>query len=75
MQLKNWPKKRRWVYFNSGFNSSDAKLNLLHHQGDSNLAVKLEFEDNGVGGEGTTGENSVSKPKAPRVKKEKKEPG
>lgn len=60
---------------NSGFNCNDAKLNLFHHQGDSNLSVKLEFEDNGEGGEGTTGENSVSKPKTPRAKKEKKEPG
>lgn len=34
--------------------------------------MKLEFDDDGDGG---TGENSVAKPKAPRVKKEKKEPG
>lgn len=41
-------------------------------QGDSDLAVKLEFDDDGEGG---PAENSVTKPKAPRVKKEKKEPG
>lgn len=35
----------------------------------------MEFDDDGVGVEGGTGENSVAKPKAPRVKKEKKEPG
>lgn len=45
-------------------------------QGDADLAVKLEFDDDGVGGvggvggEGGTGENSLAKPKAPRVKKE-----
>lgn len=44
-------------------------------QGDTDLAVKLEFDDDGLGVEGGTGENSVAKPKAPRVKKEKKEPG
>lgn len=37
--------------------------------------MKLEIEDDGLGVDGGTGENSVSKPKAPRVKKEKKEPG
>lgn len=44
-------------------------------QGDADPAVKLEFDDDGLGGEGGTAENSVTKPKAPRVKKEKKEPG
>ncbi|KAM9838362.1 DNA topoisomerase 2-beta isoform 2-T2 [Aulostomus maculatus] len=38
-------------------------------------AVKLEFDDEALGGDGGTGENSVVKPKTPRVKKEKKEPG
>lgn len=44
-------------------------------QGEADAAVKLEFDDDGLGGEGGTGENSAAKPKAPRVKKEKKEPG
>lgn len=48
---------------------------MFSTQGDSDPAVKLEFDDDGLGGEGVTGENSVAKPKAPRVKKEKKEPG
>ncbi|XP_028316956.1 DNA topoisomerase 2-beta isoform X2 [Gouania willdenowi] len=43
-------------------------------KGDLDPAVKTEFDDDG-GGEGATGENSVAKPKTPRVKKEKKEPG
>ncbi|KAM4631214.1 DNA topoisomerase 2-beta [Polymixia lowei] len=47
---------------------------------DSDLAVKIEFDDDVVAGEGGTGENSLNssasaKPKTPRVKKEKKEPG
>lgn len=48
---------------------------MFFSQGDADPAVKLEFDDDGLGGEGATGENSVAKPKAPRVKKEKKEPG
>ena len=54
-------------------------------QGDSDLVVKMEFDDEtaGLGAEGGTGENSLNstsgstKPKVPRVKKEreKKEPG
>lgn len=44
-------------------------------QGEADSTIKMEFDDDGVGGEGGTGENSVAKPKAPRVKKEKKEPG
>lgn len=51
---------------------------MFFSQGDADLAVKLEFDDDGLGcegGTGGTGENSVAKPKAPRVKKEKKEPG
>ncbi|TKS89031.1 DNA topoisomerase 2-beta [Collichthys lucidus] len=43
-------------------------------RGDVDPAVKLEFDDDGLGGEGGAGDNSVAKPKAPRVKKEKKEP-
>uniref|UniRef100_A0A674NTL5 DNA topoisomerase 2 n=1 Tax=Takifugu rubripes TaxID=31033 RepID=A0A674NTL5_TAKRU len=35
----------------------------------------LEIDEDGLGGEGGAGENSVAKPKAPRVRKEKKEPG
>lgn len=45
------------------------------YQGEADSTIKMEFDDDGVGGEGGTGENSVAKPKAPRVKKEKKEPG
>jgi len=46
-------------------------------QDDSDLAVKLEFDEDG---EGATKENlsvsaAASKPKVPRVKREKKEPG
>lgn len=48
---------------------------LLTSQGDADLAAKLEVDEDGLGGEGGTGENSVAKPKAPRVRKEKKEPG
>lgn len=48
---------------------------VFFSQGDADSSVKLEFDDNGLGGEGGTGENSVAKPKTPRVKKEKKEPG
>ncbi|KAM3596331.1 uncharacterized protein V6R79_012674 [Siganus canaliculatus] len=55
--------------------SDAAKKLSKKKKGDSDLAVKLEFDEEGVGGEGATGENSVAKPKAPRVKKEKKEPG
>ncbi|XP_047460191.1 DNA topoisomerase 2-beta [Mugil cephalus] len=55
--------------------SDAAKKLTKKKKGDSDPAVKLEFDEDGVGGEGVTGENSVAKPKAPRVKKEKKEPG
>lgn len=48
---------------------------LCFSQADTDPVVKLEFDDDGVGGEGVTGEISAAKPKAPRVKKEKKEPG
>lgn len=44
-------------------------------QSDVDLAVKLEFDEDGLGGEGGAGDNSVAKAKAPRVRKEKKEPG
>lgn len=43
---------------------------MFFSQGDADPAVKLEFDDDGLAAEGGTGENSVSKPKAPRVKKE-----
>uniref|UniRef100_M4ARH2 DNA topoisomerase 2 n=1 Tax=Xiphophorus maculatus TaxID=8083 RepID=M4ARH2_XIPMA len=52
--------------------SDAAKKLIKKKKGDLDAAVKLEFDDDGDGG---TGENSVAKPKAPRVKKEKKEPG
>lgn len=48
---------------------------FFNSQGDVDPVVKLEFDDDGLGGEGGAGDNSVAKPKAPRVKKEKKEPG
>lgn len=56
---------------------------VLSSQGDADLVMKLEFDDEmGVlGSDGGTGENSSSntpaptKPKAPRIKQEKKESG
>lgn len=47
----------------------------LFSQGDADPTIKLEFDEDDMPVEGGTGENSVAKPKAPRVKKEKKEPG
>uniref|UniRef100_A0A4W4HGF2 DNA topoisomerase 2 n=1 Tax=Electrophorus electricus TaxID=8005 RepID=A0A4W4HGF2_ELEEL len=54
-------------------------------KGDADLAVKIEFDDDGmVDSNGATGDSLISpsglpnpaaKPKAPRIKKEKKEPG
>lgn len=55
-------------------------------KGDGDLAVKMEFDDDGVmDSNGAAGDNSLispsglpnpgAKPKAPRVKREKKEPG
>lgn len=44
-------------------------------QSDIDPAVKLEFDEDGLGVEEKTGENSVVKPKTPRAKREKKEPG
>ncbi|TKS89050.1 DNA topoisomerase 2-beta [Collichthys lucidus] len=55
--------------------SDAAKKLTKKKKGDVDPAVKLEFDDDGLGGEGGAGDNSVAKPKAPRVKKEKKEPG
>ncbi|XP_051811756.1 DNA topoisomerase 2-beta isoform X2 [Acanthochromis polyacanthus] len=55
-----------------------AKKLTKKKKSDSDPAGKLDFDDDGLGGEGGTGgagENSVAKPKAPRAKKEKKEPG
>nr|XP_019946171.1 PREDICTED: DNA topoisomerase 2-beta isoform X1 [Paralichthys olivaceus] len=52
-----------------------AKKLTKKKKGDADLTVKLEFDEDGLAAEGGTGENSVPKPKAPRVKKEKKEPG
>ncbi|XP_004074154.1 DNA topoisomerase 2-beta [Oryzias latipes] len=51
--------------------SESAKKLTKKKKADSDSVVKLELDDDGGG----TVENSVSKPKAPRVKKEKKEPG
>ncbi|RVE66661.1 hypothetical protein OJAV_G00109910 [Oryzias javanicus] len=51
--------------------SDAAKKLTKKKKADLDPAVKLEFDDD----EGGTAENSVSKPKTPRVKKEKKEPG
>ncbi|XP_031604241.1 DNA topoisomerase 2-beta isoform X2 [Oreochromis aureus] len=55
--------------------SDAAKKLTKKKKGDSDPALKLEFDDDGLGGEGGGGENMAAKPKAPRVKKEKKEPG
>ncbi|KAM6899681.1 DNA topoisomerase 2-beta [Xenentodon cancila] len=55
--------------------SDAAKKLTKKKKSDSDTAVKLEFDDDGLGGEGETGENTAAKPKAPRVKKEKREPG
>lgn len=41
---------------------------------DADPSVKLELDEDGLGGEGG-GDTPAPKPKAPRVKKEKKEPG
>ncbi|XP_019712887.1 DNA topoisomerase 2-beta [Hippocampus comes] len=42
---------------------------------DSDPVLKLEGDDDLLGQDATTGESSVVKPKTPRVKKDKKEPG
>ncbi|XP_034748008.1 DNA topoisomerase 2-beta isoform X3 [Etheostoma cragini] len=55
--------------------SDAAKKLTKKKKSDIDPAVKLEFDEEGLGAEGATGEISVAKPKAPRVKKEKKEPG
>ncbi|CAJ1084130.1 DNA topoisomerase 2-beta isoform X2 [Xyrichtys novacula] len=55
-----------------------AKKLTKKKKGDADLAAKLDFDEDGLGGEGTVpgaSENSVPKAKTPRVKKEKKEPG
>ncbi|XP_029976326.1 DNA topoisomerase 2-beta isoform X2 [Salarias fasciatus] len=54
--------------------SDAAKKLTKKKKSDSDLAVKMEFDEEG-GGDGAAGENSVVKAKTPRVKKEKKEPG
>lgn len=48
---------------------------FLLPQSDVDPGVKLEFDEEGLPVEGATGESAAAKPKAPRVKKEKKEPG
>ncbi|XP_042362205.1 DNA topoisomerase 2-beta isoform X1 [Plectropomus leopardus] len=55
--------------------SDASKKTTKKKKADTDAAVKLEFDEDGLAIEGATGENSVAKPKAPRVKKEKKEPG
>ncbi|XP_074542772.1 DNA topoisomerase 2-beta isoform X2 [Halichoeres trimaculatus] len=55
--------------------SDAAKKLTKKKKSDTDTSVKLEFDDDGLGAEGGTAENSVAKPKTPRVKKEKKEPG
>uniref|UniRef100_UPI0037E9A162 DNA topoisomerase 2-beta isoform X1 n=1 Tax=Semicossyphus pulcher TaxID=241346 RepID=UPI0037E9A162 len=55
--------------------SDAAKKLTKKKKSDADAVAKLDFDDDGLGGEGGTGENSVTKPKTPRVKKEKKEPG
>uniref|UniRef100_H3DLE0 DNA topoisomerase 2 n=1 Tax=Tetraodon nigroviridis TaxID=99883 RepID=H3DLE0_TETNG len=52
-----------------------AKKLTKKKKSDADPAVKLEFDEDGVGGEGATGDSSVVKAKAPRARKEKKEPG
>ncbi|XP_034561189.1 DNA topoisomerase 2-beta isoform X2 [Notolabrus celidotus] len=56
--------------------SDAAKKLIKKKKTDADVSAKLEFDDDGLVAEGATaGENSVTKPKTPRVKKEKKEPG
>ncbi|XP_040043897.2 DNA topoisomerase 2-beta isoform X2 [Gasterosteus aculeatus] len=55
---------------------SDAAKKLSRKKkSDVDPGVKLEFDEEGLPVEGATGESAAPKPKAPRVKKEKKEPG
>nr|XP_040043896.1 DNA topoisomerase 2-beta isoform X1 [Gasterosteus aculeatus aculeatus] len=55
---------------------SDAAKKLSRKKkSDVDPGVKLEFDEEGLPVEGATGESAAAKPKAPRVKKEKKEPG
>lgn len=42
---------------------------------DSEPVLKLDADDDLLGQDATTGESAVVKPKTPRVKKDKKEPG
>lgn len=56
--------------------SDSAKKVTKKKKTEADMSVKLELDDDAVGGEGgAAAENSVAKPKTPRVKKEKKEPG
>ncbi|XP_037651139.1 DNA topoisomerase 2-beta isoform X2 [Sebastes umbrosus] len=55
--------------------SDAAKKMTKKKKSDIDPAVKLEFDEDGLGVEEKTGENSVVKPKTPRAKREKKEPG
>ncbi|KAL6100088.1 top2b [Pungitius sinensis] len=55
---------------------SDAAKKLSRKKkSDVEPGVKLEFDEEGLPVEGGAAENAAAKPKAPRVKKEKKEPG
>lgn len=61
-------------------------MSSVFFQGDAEMSVKVEFDDDGMmDTNGAGGDNSMispsglpnpgAKPKAPRVKREKKEPG
>ncbi|XP_061616843.1 DNA topoisomerase 2-beta isoform X1 [Phyllopteryx taeniolatus] len=55
---------------------SDASKKLTKKKKvDSDPALKLEGDEDGLGRDAATGESPVVKPKNPRVKKDKKEPG
>ncbi|XP_068603154.1 DNA topoisomerase 2-beta [Brachionichthys hirsutus] len=55
--------------------SDAAKKLTKKKKSDADPVSKMEFDEDGLVGEGVTGENAAAKPKTPRVKKEKKEPG
>lgn len=55
---------------------SDAAKKLgKKKKGEADLSVKLELDEDGMVVDGGTGDTPAVKPKTPRVKKEKKEPG
>ncbi|XP_068188795.1 DNA topoisomerase 2-beta isoform X2 [Antennarius striatus] len=55
--------------------SDAAKKLTKKKKSDADAALKMDFDEDGLVIEGVTGENAVAKPKTPRVKKAKKEPG